>query len=157
MKQRRKYRPQSRKRAAPPYANTFIGFNYVQLNLPFFIFGKWGYTGKFSGVKDRAKSSSKAAPGVMIPIMVVPLLFPWYFEQMLHRFFADLQFSFYKGDGHTETYWLPAVVVVWFIYAAINVAYLEILYQLEWSPVGAQWVFRWTIELVFRIWDALRN
>ncbi len=145
-----------RKYGKPGYSNTFIGFNYVQLNLPFFCFGKWGYTGKLSGVQARAKSSSKAAPGVMIPIMVVPLLFPWYFEQMLHRFFADMHVKFYDGDGHSETYWLPAVVIVWVIYAGINVCYLEILYQLEWSPVGAKWVFEWTVKIIVAIWRLLK-
>jgi len=153
MKQRRKYRPQSRKRAAPPYVNTFLGWNYVQINLPFVFFGKWGYTGKYSGIEKRAESSSKAAPGIMVPIMACPLFFPWYFEQFLHWFFRPWHGKFYDGDGHTETYWLPAVLIVWGIYFNINVLYIELLYRCDISPVGAEWIYKFCWALILEVWN----
>lgn len=94
-----------------------IGIVYVLWFLPRFWVVKIGYTGKRSGVRNRASSVSRAAPGVAIPVgaMIVP--FAWHVEQCLHGLFAGLKWSFYKGDGHTETFVFPAhiaILIVWF-------------------------------------------
>lgn len=140
MKQRRKYRPQSRKRAAPPYANTFFGFNYVMLNLPFIWWGKVGFTGKLKGVQQRAESVSKPAPGILIPVMVCPLIMPWFIEQFILWLIEPFRARYYKGNGHTEAVNIAGAGVAWLIYALIWLGYLELAHQNGLSPVGAVWV-----------------
>jgi hypothetical protein len=90
---------------------------YVMIFIPHFWVVKIGYTGTRRGINKRASSVSKAAPGIAIPVGAMILPFAWHTEQALHGLFGGLRWSFYKGDGHTETFLFPAhivVVVVWF-------------------------------------------
>ena len=94
-----------------------IGVVYVMWFFPRFWVVKIGYTGTTKGVKKRASSVSKAAPGIALPVgaMIVP--FAWHIEQAMHGLFTGLRWNFYKGDGHTETFCFPAhiaFVVVWY-------------------------------------------
>lgn len=134
-----------KRRARPGYAYTLIGFNYVLINLPLLIFGKVGYSKTYKGVKNRAKSTSKPAPGIMFPIMICLLPMPWFVEQLIHSCLSDFQFSFYKGDGHTETYNIIGVVIAWVIYACINLGYLEVAHRYGIVPFGAHEVLQFVI------------
>jgi hypothetical protein len=101
----------------PPLNFAGIGVVYVMLFLPRFWVVKVGYTGTTKGVKKRASSVSKAAPGIAIPVgaMIVP--FAWNIEQGLLDLLSPLRWDFYKGQGHTETFVFPAhvvVIIVWF-------------------------------------------
>lgn len=74
---------------------------------PFVIFVKIGITGV--GVLKRAKGIDEDMPGFPIPIAFAPIPFVYQVEQGLHDLCDPIRFSFYRGSGHTETFFLPAV------------------------------------------------
>jgi len=47
---------------------------------------------------------------------------------------------YYKGDGHTEAVNIGGVLAAWLIYACVWLAYLELAYMYDLSPVGAMWM-----------------
>lgn len=122
------------------YKYTPIGLNYVLLNVPFIWWGKVGFTGKLKGVRQRSQSTSDAAPGILIPIMVCVLPLPWFIEQAMLKLLSPTRSRYYRGDGHTEAVNLAGVLAAWLIYACVWLAYLEVAYQYDISPVGAVWV-----------------
>lgn len=131
-----------------PYKYTPIGFNYVMLNIPFIWWGKVGYTGRLKGVRQRSQSTSEAAPGILIPIMVCILPLPWFIEQGVLKLLSPTRSRYYRGDGHTEAVNIGGVLAAWLIYALIWLAYLELAYMYELSPVGAVWVLKKILVLV---------
>ena len=101
---------------------------YILLFVPQVWFVKIGYTSV--STKKRARSVSRLVWGKAIPIMWLPLPFAYRIEQRLHKT-LPMRARFYKGDGHSECYWLPTGIVVligaigvWAIYIilAINIA-----------------------------------
>jgi hypothetical protein len=110
---KRKYRksPAHKKPFAPPKISPFFGFgiNYLMINFPFIIFCKYGYTGTHSGIGKRQKSVNNDMPGIPIPVFFVPTFFAYALEQWFHDQIRPLRADFYKGQGHTETYWIIAV------------------------------------------------
>lgn len=137
----------------PSYANRLIGVNYVFMNLPFIVIGKVGFSSLWSGVKKRAASTSKAAPGILIPIMICPLPFPWHVEQFMHWLIADCKVSYYKGDGHTEAVNIFGYGLAWLIYFSINLIYIEIAHRYGFLPFGAFDV----LEFIFGVLNQLRK
>lgn len=123
-----------------PYKYTLVGINYVMLNIPFIWWGKVGYTGRLKGVRQRSQSTSEAAPGILIPIMVCVLPLPWFIEQAMLKLLSPTRSRYYRGDGHTEAVNLAGVLAAWLIYACVWLLYIEIAYQYDLSPVGAMWV-----------------
>jgi len=100
----------------PPFNTIGFGIVYVMIYFPAIWFVKIGYTGTRSGISKRAKSVSRSAPGIAIPVGFMVLPFAWHIEQFFHNLFGGLRSSFYKGDGHTETFFFPAhimIVIVW--------------------------------------------
>ena len=95
-----------------PHSKLFlgIGINYLLINIPFFVFCKYGYTGVDVGVKKRAKGIDRAMPGIPVPVFFVVTFFAYDIEQMFHSLASPLRANFYKGDGHTETYWILAAL-----------------------------------------------
>ena len=85
---------------------------YLFINIPLITFVKIGVTGKGKATtKGRAMQVSRAAPGIAIPvgIMLIPF-FARPVEQFLHMINAPIRARFYRGDGSTEWFWLPAAV-----------------------------------------------
>lgn len=112
----------------PPKTSLFFGFgiNYLMINFPFIIFCKYGYTGTHKGIGNRRKSVDKDMPGIPIPVFFVPTFFAYALEQWFHDQIRPLRANFYKGQGHTETYWIVAVIpalvfmcVLWFLNGCI--------------------------------------
>ena len=87
-----------------------FGVLYLMIHIPCVWWVKIGITGKTAS--SRAKELDKAVLGFPLPIMVMILPGVYGIEQALHRFFRFLSVSFYKGDGHTEWFWIPAAIPV---------------------------------------------
>lgn len=83
---------------------------YLMVHFPFFIFWKIGFA--HYSVTKRARALDKAVFGRFWPVGFVAIPFAYPIEQWFHRKFRYLQFSFYKGDGSTETYLFPAAIPV---------------------------------------------
>lgn len=101
-----------------------IGFGllYLMVHFPLILVWKIGITGV--GIGKRAKGIDIEMPGFPIPILFVPLPFVYQIEQALHDLCDPIKCDFYKGSGHREWFWfpaiVPAVVVIvgaWFGYA----------------------------------------
>lgn len=123
-----------------PYKYRLIGWNYVLINLPFLVVGKVGFSSTFKGVWKRSESTSDAAPGILWPIMAIPLPFAWFIEQAMLKLLSPTRSRYYKGDGHTEAVNIGGVLAAWLIYACVWLAYLELAYMYDLSPVGAMWM-----------------
>lgn len=85
-----------------------FGLLYLMICFPLVVFVKIGITGV--GVLKRAKGIDEDMPGLPIPVAFVPLPFVFHVEQALHDLCDPIRFSFYRGSGHTETFWLPAAI-----------------------------------------------
>ena len=80
------------------------------VHFPFVWWVKIGYA-HTSAVK-RAAALDKAVFGVFIPIGILVIPFAYTVEQYFHRLCRRLRFRFYRADGSTETFWLPAALPV---------------------------------------------
>lgn len=83
-----------------------MGILYLMVHFPFVIFVKIGITGK--SAKRRARQIDRAVFGFPVPVMVMFLPNVRGFEQALHRMFSGLSVRFYRGDGSTEWFLIPA-------------------------------------------------
>jgi hypothetical protein len=103
-----------------------IGWLYLFINFPLVVFCKIGITkGKPS---KRARQVDRAMPGVPVPIFAVLLPFPAFFESILHNICRPVRAAWlYKGDGHTEVFWIPAGVVALVFMCAVWVAYAWVI------------------------------
>lgn len=85
---------------------------YLFANFPYLIFLKIGKGGKGDATLiSRVRQVSRAAPGFSIPIgvMFIPF-FAGHVEKFLHMINDPIRARFYRGDGSTEWFWLPAAV-----------------------------------------------
>ena len=85
---------------------------YLFINFPLITFVKIGVTGKGRATTaGRARQVSRAAPGIAIPvgIMLIPF-FAGHVEKFLHMINDPIRVRFYRGDGSTEWFWLPAAI-----------------------------------------------
>mgnify|MGYP001810770165 CR=1 FL=1 len=87
-----------------------IGINYLLINIPLLVFCKYGYTGLGVGVKKRTAGINRDMPGFPIPVFFVITFFAYDVEQFVHNLMKPLRVNFYKGSGHTETYWALAIL-----------------------------------------------
>lgn len=101
------------------------GVWYLMVNFPLVCFVKSGITG--GNAFDRAKQIDRDAPGWPIPVFFVVTFFHYELEQWSHRAFKSLSVRYYKGDGHTEWFWLPAGVFIILVQAALWVLYIGLL------------------------------
>lgn len=100
-----------------------IGWLYLFINFPLVVFCKIGIT-KGTPSK-RARQVDRAMPGVPVPIFAVLLPFPAFFESILHNVCRPVRAAWlYKGDGHTEVFWIPAAVVALVFMACIWLFYI---------------------------------
>ena len=83
---------------------------YLMIHFPFVWWVNIGYA-HTSAVK-RAAALDKAVFGVFIPIGILVIPFAYTVEQYFHRLCRRLRFRFYRADGSTETFWLPAALPV---------------------------------------------
>lgn len=83
-----------------------MGILYLMVHFPFVIFVKIGITGK--SAERRAKQIDRAVFGFPVPVMVMFLPNVRGIEQALHRMFSGLSVRFYRGDGSTEWFLIPA-------------------------------------------------
>lgn len=83
------------------------------VHIPFVWWCKIGITGV--GAAKRAKQIDEAVIGFPLPVMILILPFVYEIEQLLHRLFAPLSCRFYRGDGSTEWFWLPAGAAVFLL------------------------------------------
>ena len=94
---------------------------YLMIHFPFVWWVKIGFA-HTSAIK-RAAALDKAVFGFFVPVGIVAIPFAYAVEQWFHRRFKWLQIRWYRGDGSTETFWLPAgipvlafMVLVWGCY-----------------------------------------
>ena len=109
-----------------------LGINYLMINFPFFVFCKYGYTSLGVGITKRQKGIDRDMPGTPVPVFFVVSFFALPVEKFLHFLMAPLRANFYKGSGHTETYFilaaiffLAAMLVLW----ALNIAAFYIIWK----------------------------
>ena len=100
-----------------------FGAVYLMLHIPFVFFVKIGITTKTAS--RRAAQINRAMFGFPVPIMVIFVPNARGVEAAWHRLCADLSVRFYKGDGHTEWFWIPAGVPVF----GVGVLYWWGLYE----------------------------
>lgn len=103
---------------------------YLMVSLPLPLFVKIGITGV--GIGKRARSIDKAMRGCLfafpLPVFFCVVPGAYYIEQMLHRELAPLQRSPYKGDGHTEWFWLPAGIFALAVMLAIWAVWVGLIW-----------------------------
>lgn len=113
-----------RKRKSANRSTHFLvpGVWYLMINFPLVVFVKSGITKK--DPNHRAKQVDRSAPGIPIPIFFVITFGHKELEQWSHRAFKSLSVSYYKGDGQTEWFWLPAAVPIILVMSGIWIGYL---------------------------------
>lgn len=82
---------------------------YLMVHIPFIWWWKIGITGRTATA--RARDIDDAVFGFLIPVFFVVVPGAYFIEQFLHGICFGLKADFYKGDGHTEFFWFPAVIV----------------------------------------------
>lgn len=123
-----------RRKQHPPEYWTVV---YVMVNIPFFWWVKIGISKKKT--TTRAKSIDKPMPGFPLPIFAVPLPFAYQVEQWLHDVLRGLSFRFYSGDGSTEWFWLPAILVAIPVLSVLFVLSLTFFFGIAF--ILACWIF----------------
>lgn len=98
-----------------------IGIVYCLIFFPRIYVVKIGYSGR--NVKARARSVSKDAPGVAVPIAFAVVPFAWHVEQAVHYLFGGLSYRFYKGQGQSECFLFPAHIVAVILFGLMIVEY----------------------------------
>jgi len=81
---------------------------YLMVHFTSVFWIKIGITGKSS--RKRAAGISREMWGVPIPIFGLPIPAAEYLEAMLHRQCRPINVRFYKGSGHSEWFWFPAII-----------------------------------------------
>ena len=117
---------------------------YLMIGVPWFWWVKIGITHVSIGAFKRAFSVGKAFVGFPFPIMFVPIPGAYGVEQWLHRVLAPLSCRFYRGDGASEWYWLPVIVVVLPVMLLIVSMYLvcfDMALGTAIYPVVSGWFF----------------
>ena len=95
---------------------------YLMVHVPFVWWWKIGITGKTA--KGRAKQVDRAVFGWPVVVMVVPIPGAYLIEQDLHRRFRWMNCRYYRGDGMSEWFWFPVILVVLPFMVAIWAGYL---------------------------------
>lgn len=124
------------------------------IGIPWVWWVKIGITHVSIGAFKRAFSVGKAFIGFPFPIMVVPIPGAYGIEQWLHGILKPLSCRFYKGDGSSEWFWLPAVGVVLPIMLLIVSMYLvsiDMILDTSIYPVVSGWFFEGLIFLIEKL------
>lgn len=94
-----------------------IGVVYILVYIPQIWMCKVGYTRR--SVKARVRGTSKAVFGFTLPVLFCIVPFPRFFEGLFHSLLAPLNRRFYKGDGHTETFIFPGILIALALMAGV--------------------------------------
>ena len=86
-----------------------FGVVYILIYFPNILMCKVGFTKR--SVKSRVRGTSKAVFGFTVPVFFCIVPFPKAVEGVFHGLLGGLKMSFYKGDGHTETFVFPGVLI----------------------------------------------
>lgn len=126
---------------------------YCMVPIPFIWWIKIGITSLDIGALKRAFAIDKAIdkslwwlpfPTFVVPIMVTPVPGAYNIEQALHGMFRHENISWYKGDGHTEFFWLTAAFRAIPIMLSINALYLagiDAIFHTKILPTVAKMFF----------------
>lgn len=82
---------------------------YLMVHFPLICFWKIGITGV--GAVNRAIGIDKAVFGMPIPIFIAWIPGAYFIEQALHAVCGLLNVRFYSGDGESEWFWFPCIVI----------------------------------------------
>lgn len=104
-----------------------FGVVYILNYVPKIWMCKVGFTKR--SVKSRVRSTSKAVFGFTVPVFFCVVPFPKAVEGIFHSLLGGLNKRFYKGDGHTETFIFPGIVIA--LALCFGVWYLEIVLILK--------------------------
>lgn len=122
------------------------------VHCPFFFFWKIGITG-ISATK-RAEGIGRAVIGFPIPVFILVIPGAYFLEQWLHDICHFLKVDFYKGDGHSEWFWFPAILPAlavqllgWGLYAWI-ISKATAWNALDWYLDFLLVLLQWAISLV---------
>lgn len=124
---------------------------YLMVHFPFVWWWKIGTTGR--SATARAEDIDEAVFGFPVPVFVVWMPGAYLFEQFLHRLCRGLHVDFYKGDGHTEWFWIPAVIIALPFMLAVWAGYAWLISQatnwdaLEWYLMTLQILAGWAIQM----------
>lgn len=110
---------------------------YLLWNFPFIWIVKIGITGR--GVWNRCRAVDKEDPGITFPIFWVNVPFAYQLEQFIFKICKslNLQYKNFGGTGHTERFWVPAILV----YFPIAIGALVLYYTFNLLIVAA--IFFW--------------
>ena len=100
-----------------------FGVVYILNYIPQIWMCKVGFTKR--SVKSRVRGTSKAVFGFTVPVFFCIVPFPKAVEGVFHGLLGGLKRSFYKGDGHTETFIFPGILIA--LALCFGVWYLEIV------------------------------
>jgi len=98
----------------------------IHLPCPWWI--KIGITGK--STRKRAAGINREMWGVPIPVFGLPIPFAAQHEAMLHRHCRRINVRFYKGSGHSEWFWFPAIVPALLVMVGWLTVYIVAFYVL---------------------------
>ena len=104
-----------------------FGVVYILNYIPQIWMCKVGFTKR--SVKSRVRSTSKAVFGFTVPVFFCIVPVPKAVEGIFHSLLGGLNKRFYKGDGHTETFIFPGIVIA--LALCFGVWYLEIVLILK--------------------------
>lgn len=108
---------------------------YLMVHFPAVIFWKIGITGR--SATARAADIDEAVWGCPIPVCIVVIPGAYGVEQWLHKVCGFMSVDFYKGDGHTEWFWFPAVLIALPVMLAIwGVYFFLIGCAMKWDAFG---------------------
>lgn len=86
-----------------------FGVVYILNYIPQIWMCKVGFTKR--SIKSRVRGTSKAVFGFTVPVFFCVVPFPKAVEGVFHSLLGGLNKRFYKGDGHTETFIFPGILI----------------------------------------------
>lgn len=109
-----------------------FGVVYILNYVPQIWMCKVGFTRR--SIKSRVRGTSKAVFGFTLPVFFCVVPFPKAVEGVFHSLLGGLKRSFYKGDGHTETFVFPGILIA--LALCFGVWYFEIVIILKaWNSL----------------------
>lgn len=122
------------------------------VHFPFVWWWKFGITGR--SATARANDIDEAVFGFPIPVFIVWMPGAYFLEQAMHGLCSTMRADFYRGDGHTEWFWFPAVLLflpvmllVWGLYFW-GISCATNWDALEWYLGTLAIIGGWVVELV---------
>ena len=115
---------------------------YLMVHFPYLWWWKIGITGRTATA--RAKDIDEAMFGFPVPVLIVWVPGAYIVEQWLHSVCRGMRADFYSGDGHSEWFWVPAILFALPVMLAIWGLYFYLVSLcMEWDA------FEWYLNLLF--------